>query len=114
MCYIIPGRYYCIFKPDDNYIQTNNKQYLTLYFSNNLPNKIIVRNQGNASGGKGEYKIINNRKEKLQFFAYSDIYKAILYKPNAVKFIDVKPNTEYIDLVIDENYAIDKTGGKLE
>lgn len=113
-CYIVPSKYYGVFKPSKNYIKATNTQYLTLYFSNDIPNKMIVRNQGSSTGKKGGYEIVNNLPEELEITEYSDAYKAILYKPDAIKFKDVKASTEYLDLDIKENYATDKTGKKIK
>lgn len=112
-CYIIPDKYYGVFNPTDNYIRTTNTQYLTLYFSTHIPKTIIVRNQGNSTGEVGEYEIVNILKNIVEIVDYSEEYKKILYKPNALNFIDVESQTEYIDLGIKENYATDKTGKKL-
>jgi hypothetical protein len=112
-CYIIPGKYYWILRPSDNYLKTSNTQYLTLYFSEKLPKKIIVRNQG-ISSGKDEYEIRNNPKGDWELLEYSERYKLILYQTHARKFKDVKTTTNYLDLAIKENYAIDKTGRKLK
>lgn len=113
-CYIIPSKYYGVFKPSSDYIKTTNTQYLTFYFSNDIPNKMIVRNQGSSTGEKRGYEIVNNLSENLEIAEYSDDYKAILYKPDAIKFKDVKTSTEYLDLDIKENYATDKTGRKIK
>ncbi|MHC5310127.1 hypothetical protein ACYSNM_08660 [Myroides sp. LJL116] len=109
-CYIIPSKYYGVFKPSENYIKATNTQYLTLYFSNDIPNKMIVRDQGNSMGKGEKYEIVNNLPEELEINDYSDDYNVILYKSDAVKFKDVKTSTEYIDLNIFENYATDKNG----
>jgi len=112
-CYIVPGKYYWILRPSDNYLETSNTQYLTLYYSEKLPKKIIVRNQG-IPNGKDEYKIRSNPKEDWELLEYSERYKLILYQTQAHKFKDVKATTNYLDLDIEENYAKDKTGRKLK
>jgi|GEM_PF-538011 len=106
-CYIIPGKYYGIFEPKDNYVKADNGQYLTLYFSSELKKKMIVRNQGSYSGSSW-YEIVNNSKEIIEIIEYSEEYREILYKPDAVLFKDVKETTEMIDLDTWENYATDK------
>lgn len=113
-CYIIPGKHYGVLNPSGNYIKTTNTQYLTLYFSDDIPNEMIVRNQGSSAGEKGGYEIVNNLSENLLITEYSDDYRDILYKADAVKFKDVKATTEYIDINIKENYATDKRGKKLK
>ena len=111
--YIIPGKYKGNDEPSGSYIKTIRGQFLTLYFSEELSHKIIVRDQGNYLSNRKKYTIVNDTKEEWQFLEYSNGYKAILYKTDAVKFKDVKVGTDYIDLDIKENYATDKTGKKL-
>lgn len=113
-CYIIPGKYYGVIKPSDCYIKSRNDKYLTLYFSSNIPNRIIVRDQGSFTGKKGGYEIVNNIPEILEIVEYSNDYKTILYRPEATKFRDVKSTTDYLTVNIKENYAIDKSGKKLK
>lgn len=112
-CYIVPGKYYGLFKPSKTYIRTNNTQNLTLYFTNELPHKIILRNQGN-SVSQNKYQIFNNSEGKWDIMKYSDSLKNILYMANALRFNEVKSNANYIDINIEENYAVDKTGEKLK
>lgn len=113
-CYIIPCKYYGVFKPSENYIKAANTQYLTLYFSDDIPNEMIVRDQGNPTGEKEKYEIVNNLPEILEITDYSDDYKIILYELDALRFKDVKASTEYIDLNVYENYATDKNGNMLD
>lgn len=110
--YIIPGKYKSNDIPIVSHIKTVSGQFLTLYFSEEFPHKIIVRDQGNYLSDK-KYTLVNNIKEEWQFLEYSDDYKAILYKSDAVKFKDVKASTDYIDLDLYENYATDKNDKKL-
>jgi len=112
-CYIIPGKYYGILSPSDDYLLTSNTQYLTLYFSEKLPKKIIVRNQGSSSG-KAEYKIRHSSRGNWEISEYSERYKLVIYRNQARKFSDVQETANYIDLDIKENYARDKTGRKLK
>lgn len=113
-CYIVPNKYYGITEPSGTYIRTKNTQYLALYFSSDIPNKMIVRNQGSSIGEKGEYEIINKLSDSAKIAKFSDSYRAILYEPNAIKFSDVKESTEYLDLDIKENYATDKQGERIK
>jgi hypothetical protein len=112
-CYIIPGKYYWIASPSDNYIETSNTQYLTLYFSDKLPKKIVVRNQGNSSGKDG-YKIKSHANEDWELLEYSERYRLILYHTLARKFNDVQFTTNYMNLYIEESYCTDKSGRKLK
>lgn len=111
--YIIPGKYKDNAMPTTSYIKTINGQMLTLYFTEQLPNKIIVRNEGNYKDGIGSYSLKNKKDDGWQFVEYSKEYEKLLYSPNAKKFKDVKPNTNYIGLEIKRNSAVDKFGNKL-
>lgn len=112
--YIIPGKYKDNAMPTASYIKTINGQMLTLYFTEQLPNKIIVRNEGNYKDGIGSYSLENKKDDEWQFVEFSNQYQSILYKSDASKFEDVKVNTTYISINIKENYAVDKSGNKIE
>jgi len=114
-CYVIPGKYYSVLTPSNNYIRTSTRQDLTLYFSSKLPKRIIVRNAGNSRTQKRDYELINNTQEDWQFLDYAKYHDDILYKPHAAYyFMDVKETTELIDIIIGENYALDKRGKKFK
>lgn len=110
-CFIIPGKYYGVLSPTVEHIRTTNNQYLTLYFADDLPGRIIVRNQSDSE--REGYEIVESSKGRLGFVEYTDDLKMILYKPGAKKFSDVVRTANYMDLDIKENYAIDKKGDKL-
>jgi hypothetical protein len=42
-CFIIPGKYYGIIKPSRNHIETTNTNLLTIYFSKELSQALIVQ-----------------------------------------------------------------------
>ncbi len=113
-CFVIPNKYYGIFKPSSSFIETSNSQYLTLYFTDKLPKKIIVRNQGSSNSQKGKYTINNEEKSSWRIVEYSDEYKSQIYNPDALKFNDIKTGVKYIDLNIKQDYATNKTGEKIE
>lgn len=114
--YIIPGRYKSNNIPTISHIRTINKQFLTLYFSSEkeLTHKIIVRDEGNLESDQKRFTIENNVTGEWEFFEYSDSLKSILYKPNAIKFKDVKASIDYLSINIEENYAMDKSGKKVQ
>jgi hypothetical protein len=112
--YVIPDKYEGNSKPSVCYIKTINKQFLTIYFSEEISKKIIVRDDGNLESNQRRYTIENKGKGKWDLLEYSQEYKSILYKSNAIKFKDVKSGTEYLTINIHENYAIDKTGKKIK
>lgn len=108
-CYVIPGKYYGLFKPTENFIQTTNTNSLTIFFTNQLPNAVIYRSDQAV-------KITNDNKSKITFYDYqSDAIKfdSLLYLPNAKKNKDIKKDVGLIDVFIHDNYAIDKDGKKL-
>ncbi|MCF2489884.1 hypothetical protein [Dyadobacter sp. CY347] len=112
-CYIIPDKYYGIFTPSLSHIETSNTQYLTLYFNDNYPKSIVVRNQGNITG-KREIKIIIYPYGDWKLSGYSEDNRSVFYERNARKFRDVKAHIDYIDLDIKENYGRDKNGKKFQ
>ncbi|WP_430613554.1 hypothetical protein [Flavobacterium sp. JP2137] len=112
--YIIPEKYEDNNEPRVSHIKTTNKQFLTLYFSKELPMKIIIRDEGNLGSNQKGYAIENKVKGEWELLEYSDRYKNILYKSDAIKFKDVKSTTKYLIINIEENYALDKDGKKLK
>lgn len=107
VCYIIPGRYYGIIKPSDNFIESSNNNFLTIYFTSELPNALIYKSEQ-------ALKIKNTDKDKLVFYDYnSNIqrFDSILYAANAKRNNDIKDNARLIGVFVGENYALDK-GGK--
>jgi len=111
-CYVIPGKYYSVLNPSDNYIKTSNRQSLTLFYSNKLSKTVLIRNEGESTGRIGGYKVINHQLNDYKILSYCSEYDKVLYKPDAYYFRDVKGTTEYIKLNIHENYATDKRGKK--
>ncbi|PQL93773.1 hypothetical protein [Apibacter adventoris] len=111
--YIIPGKYTSWFKPKTNcnYIKADNTQFLTLYYTNEIPGKIVVRDQGKEGGIEGrKYEIYNYVNLSPTFVEFSKEYKKILYLPNAVKFNDLKYGVSFLDINIFENYATTSDG----
>lgn len=109
VCYIVPGKYFGLIKPSDNYVLTTNINDVTIYWDEGLNKSIIVRCEK-------EFKIINKSKDKItihSFYDDADYYSNLLYNINPRHFSDVKNNVNFISLYIKENYAIDKKGKKL-
>ncbi|WP_419495441.1 hypothetical protein [Chryseobacterium bernardetii] len=107
-CYLISGKYYGVTKPKDGYIETSNRSYLTLYYSNKLPNFILLRKESNY-----DYKAYNSIDKKYFFEDYTsnkERYKPIIYKENAEKFSDVNKDASFLSINILEGYATDGTG----
>lgn len=109
VCYIIPGKYYGMFKPSKNFIKSSNTDNLTIFFTSELPNVFIYKSEH-------DLKVNNSNKDEFIFYDYnSDIKKfdRIIYTPNAKKNNDIRDKVRLIDLFIQDNYALDKDGKKL-
>ncbi|MFY7815531.1 MAG: hypothetical protein ACOVRK_10145 [Chryseobacterium taeanense] len=108
VCYLIPGKYYGVTKPKDGYIETSNSGYLTIYYSNKLPNFILLRKESNY-----DYKIYNPIDKKFLFEDYilnEEKYKPIIYKEDAKRFSDISKDASFLSINILEGYATDGTG----
>jgi hypothetical protein len=105
-CYIIPGKYYGVIKPQDNYILTTNLNDVTIYFVDKMSDSIFVRCEK-------DYTIYNVNKSKFNIIDYyknTNRNESIIYSKNHTKFSDVNMNVNYINLFIQELYATDKNG----
>ena len=108
-CFIIPGKYYGIIKPSRNHIETTNTNLLTIYFSKELSQALIVQCEQGVN-------IKNENRNDFTFYRFeTDTGKFInlLYLPEAKKRSDMKRGAGLIDIDIRENYAVDKDGKKL-
>jgi hypothetical protein len=107
-CYLIPGKYFGVTKPSDGYIETDNLNDLTIYYSNKLPNLILLRKESHNN-----YYIINPKDHKFLFEDYTsniEKYKPIIYKKNSKQFSDVNEDAFFLTINIREGYASDETG----
>ena len=104
-CLIIPGKYYGITKPND-YIEIGNVDNITLYWSSELPNSFIARDEGY------KFNINSNNNVFIKYDDNKEHFHQILYLENAQKRRDIKPNAELLNLSIREPYATDKKGNK--
>jgi hypothetical protein len=105
-CFIIPGKYFGVFRPSTGYIKTTNDNNATIYWKKTLPSKIIVRidpiTKYEIINGSPETTIEDFNNNKVAYLNY------ILYPEGPAKFRDVHPDVEYIAIAIKENYARDK------
>lgn len=105
-CYIIPGKYYGILKPADNYIQTTNIDNVDIIWS--TEKNVLV-------AGGASLKIVNNDSTELKMNNYKSnkSYNDILYLDFDGNYHRYKKNVNYISLSIKENYARVQGGKKL-
>jgi hypothetical protein len=109
VCYIVPGKYYGILKPSDNFIETSNTNQLMIFFTTELPKAFIFKSEQ-------ELKIINNNKDEIVFYNYrldTAGFDKRLYMPNAKLNSDLKDNSALMYVFIHDNYAMDKSGKHL-
>jgi len=109
ICFIIPGKYYGIFKPSGTYIQTSNDNSLiVLYFITKFPKTIIIWGDSYKiiKASKNVYTFIDFRKQEGKF-------KRIIYGPGAKKIGDLKKGVYILGLDIFGNLAFDKNGKEL-
>jgi len=112
-CYIVPGKYYGLIKPMDDYIRSTNTNSFTIYISMQLPKTLIIKNEGTSQGFEGEFDIINDDKSKFIIKSYSKTYEDMLYHPKAAHFNDLRDDANYFAINVEEDYAEDKNGKKL-
>jgi hypothetical protein len=108
-CYIIPGKFYGVIKPQDNYIQSANTNTLTIFYAKELPKGIIFSSEQ-------ALEVKNDDKNQVSFYDYNrdkERYNHMLYKPGAKKVNDLKDDASMIDIYVLENYATDKNGKNL-
>jgi len=82
-CYTMPYKYYGLIKPSDNYIQTNYTADIDIFWTDSLPNDLIVRATDYRIGFY--VKIFNKKPKKYFIYNYFDDeekYKKMLFKPN--------------------------------
>jgi len=108
-CYIIPGKYYGLLSPSANAVELGKSDVLTMFFSDSLPNTIFYKSDKPV-------KIINNKKEDVVLVNYHDnptISDSLLYVKGARRNDDVKEYVQMVDIILEDNYVVDKTGKKL-
>lgn len=105
-CYIIPGKYYGVLKPSDNYIQTTNIDNVDVIWISN--GEILLAGGANLS-------IFNNDSAKLRIINYNTnkLHNDTLFLEFDGNYHRYKKNIDYISLYIKENYAMDRDGNKL-
>lgn len=107
--YIIPGRYYGLFRPSDQYIQSSNTNEIIIFFSEELPAAFVFHSSEDV-------KVYNGKKTQFTFYDYTTDttrFNKIFYPPDALKFTDLKKDAGIMFVNIHENYAEDRSGKNL-
>ncbi len=100
--FIIPGKYYGIFPPEEGFIKTSNTNLITIYISKLLPNTFIYQ---------VAEKIERNDIHETQTIKFKDFdkdkirYVTNFFKLSGCTMKDLKEGVSYIDLDIREDYA---------
>ncbi|MGY4538178.1 hypothetical protein ACVW0P_002598 [Mucilaginibacter sp. UYNi724] len=105
VCYIIPGKYYGILKPANDFIETANDNNITVFFAPEITNGLIFRSDHNVKvyNGIKKHTLLNYNQDKKK-------YERMLYSKNARNNADTKGGVNLIDIFIRENFALDKNG----
>lgn len=106
-CFVIPGKYYGVIKPSDNYILTTNTSMLDIIWEKE-PSHIIVSKDETS-------EIKNNSRDKIHIEDYQvkkEHYDSI-YTFFDGRILRYKKETVFMSLFIVDNYATDSSGNKL-
>lgn len=82
--------------------------YLTVYYSDKLPNIILLRKESNY-----DYKAYDPVNKGYLFDDYilnKEKYRPIIYKVDATASMDINKDASYLSINILESYATDETG----
>lgn len=97
VCYVIPGKYYGITKPSDNFIETTNTNALILISDPNSEFDVIVFNN------YGEKVNVAVSKLKIEYYAYSQRKQFIeSYYSNG----KINDGVNYLSIDIKENLVV--------
>lgn len=115
-CYVIPGKYYGLFKPRNrSYIKSSNAQYMTLFFNKNDSLTMFVMDEGSHLSEGEKFIIFNcNRENDWNIIELTKHNESDIYKENALKkYQDLLPTVSCIRIDVKENYALDCNGKQL-
>lgn len=104
-CYIIPGKYYGIFKPSDNYIKTTNTGYVDIIFVSEK--RLLIDIDAHAE------IVQSSGKSLLELYSDNKAVNDSLYTYFDGEYRKYKKGVDYLSIDIKENYARDKTGKKI-
>ncbi len=104
-CYIIPGKYYGIFKPSSSYVKTTNMNSVTVIWKNN--NSLLI-------DAKKNVEAINKFSDSISIELYSKERNKndSLYTYIENHYRKYKLKTTYLSINIEENYITDKNKGQ--
>jgi hypothetical protein len=108
--YIIPGRYYGLLPPRSYCIKSPERNDITLYFADALPNTVVVRTD------RATLHLNNPHTSALHILPYSGAeayYDRLFYPPHAVRHNELNPHVRFIDAHLYDIYATDNTGTSL-
>lgn len=108
-CYLVPGHYYGLLPPTDNYIATTNTGDFTAYFSPVLPATAVFKLSEPG-------RVINRTPNVFRWVAYetrAKTYDRLFFAKNATKANDLQPTTFLIEANLLEGYATGKDGKHL-
>jgi hypothetical protein len=109
----VPGHYYGLLPPTDNYILTTNQAYVTAYFSSALPATLVFKLEDRPWHA---WHVVNRIPRVYRLLAYEtndQAFDSLFYIKNAKLHRDLQPNAFFIDVDIKEQYAIEKDGKHL-
>lgn len=106
-CYVIPGKYYGLFKPSRSYIESTNINSMDLIW-NGAPHEVIVNKDDNSS-------IVNRFPNSINIIDYNTnkIHNDSLFTSFDGKYHRYRKDVMFISVFIEENYAVGKNGRKL-
>lgn len=107
-CFVIPGKYYGIIKPSDNYIITSNASDMDVVWEKDPSHVIVSMDEGS--------KIVNNSRNEITITDYKakKKYNDSLYMSFDGTYLRHRKGTDFIILFIKENYAVDNYGNKMK
>jgi hypothetical protein len=106
VCYVIPGHYSSVSSPSKNYIQCLNTNILTLFWTKQQMDRIIVLSEY-------DLEIVNRDTSGFILAKYDSLAVSEIYDIDAKRMNEVKVGVDLMEVHIKENYAYDKNGNRL-
>jgi hypothetical protein len=109
--YVIPGRYYGLLPPTSYYIESPEANDIRLFFSDALPNALIVET------GRATLHLNNpdaSREKRYQIRPYNQAYyERLFYQSSPLHPKALKPHVRFITIHLYDIYATDNNGTRL-